>query len=72
MQKMMIGLEVYESPDSDRLLKADELNYMDPHIRGMLGRTARWALTCGHEMIVWRLKPGERVAHYDIREEVCQ
>jgi hypothetical protein len=68
-QELWIGLEVYDGEDEDRLIKRDQLNFLDPRVRGMLSRTAWWAMHCGHEMVTWRLRDGETVEHYDSREE---
>lgn len=72
MSRLLIGMVVYESPESDVVIKAETLDFKNKKHRAMIARTAWWAMHEGHEMVTWPLASGEIVEHYDSREEVCQ
>jgi len=69
VSRLLIGMIVYDSPESDLILKAETLDFKNKKHRAMIARTAWWAMHEGHEMVTWPLDPGEKVEHFDIREE---
>lgn len=70
MSRLLIGMIVYESPESDVVLKSETLDFKNKKHRAMIARTAYWAMHEGHEMVTWPLEEGERVPHFDMREQL--
>tara|TARA_R110002096_G_scaffold94819_8_gene213148 strand:+ start:96 stop:323 length:228 start_codon:yes stop_codon:yes gene_type:complete len=70
---LMVAISVLDGKDADsdnpRILKQTQLNYNDPGARKVAERTTMWAMHNQHEVVIWKLRPGEKLAQIDSRED---
>lgn len=59
---MLVVMTVYDGKsEDDKILNQRVINYLDRERRVMLAKTGMWAMHHGHELVIRRLDPNERV-----------